>query len=256
EPGEAHHPLPGRQGRAGGEGDPVRGAARRGRPRGAGRPLRRGARGRALLSGHHRQPRGPRVDARRHPPHGGEHLHSLHRGGRHPLGRRLQRHPGCRCRQGGRQHRRAGRPRPGAARRRPLRLAVRGGGRRRPAKPHGPGGERLGGVHARRPQADGDRRGRMGPAGAGAGRGRDPADLHGPGRHPRRLRPAAAGGGQPRGAHSRDRLRRRGGAGAPGQRPGGRRARRAGGVDLPLRRVHAGRGAPVPGRAGPSRSAV
>ena len=48
----------------------------------------------------------------------------------------------------------------------------------------------LGGLHPRRAQADRHRRRRLVRAHGRAGRGRDPADQHGPRRHPRRLRPA------------------------------------------------------------------
>ena len=99
---------------------------------------------------------------------------------------------------------------------------------------------RLGGVHARRPQADRPRRGRVGGAHGGGGRGRDPAHQHGSRRHQGGLRPRAdARGGRCR-RHPGDRVGRRGYPRAHVRRPGaGRGERGAGGVDLPLRQAHA-----------------
>ena len=76
---------------------------------------------------------------------------------------------------------------------------------RRSAEP----GVRLRRVHPRRPQRDAARRRRVGAAGRGARRRRDPADLDGPGRHPGRLRPRADPGGGGRGERPGDRLGRR-----------------------------------------------
>ena len=86
------------------------------------------------------------------------------------------------------QHR--GHPQPGAGARsgRAFWLPVYRGGDRRQA-----GGRRgrpaaLGDIHPRRSQTHRHRRGGLGGANGGAGRGGDPADQHGPGRHQQWLR--------------------------------------------------------------------
>ena len=87
---------------------------------------------------------------------------------------------------------------------------------------------RLGGVHARRPQADRYRRDGVGGAHAGGGRGRDAPHQHGSRRHQGGLRPRAdARGGRCR-RHPGDRVGWRGYPRAPVRRPraGRRRARR------------------------------
>ncbi len=70
---------------------------------------------------------------------------------------------------------------------------------------------RVGGIRRRWPHADRARCRALGARGGGARRRGDPADEHGPGRHERRLRPAAdlSGGGGGRGAGDRLRWGRR-----------------------------------------------
>src|SRR6185295_19268894 len=93
-----------------------------------------------------------------------------------------------------------------------------------------------------------------GAAHGGGGRRRDPADQHGPRRHPRGLRPRPDAGGLGGGRRAGDRL----GRGWQPRAPRGRGHRRAGrrgacGEHLPFRRVHgaAGEGAHAqPGHRG------
>ena len=66
---------------------------------------------------------------------------------------------------------------------------------------------RLGGLRARRPHAHRPGRRGLGPRRRRAGRGRDPAHQHGPGRHQGRVRPAPDPRGGRRGQRSRGRLR-------------------------------------------------
>ncbi len=85
------------------------------------------------------------------------------------------------------------------------------------AKATAPAGPALRDLHAWRAAADRHRRGRLRPGDAGAGRGRDPADLDGPRRHARRLRHRPDAGDRRCGRHPGHRLGRRRQAGPPGR---------------------------------------
>jgi hypothetical protein len=85
------------------------------------------------------------------------------------------------------------------------------------------------------PPRHGDRRGRVGGARRGAGRGGDPAQLDGRRRHPRRVRPQDDRGGARRGRRAGDRQRRRRCGGALRACGAGGCGRRARGERLPLR---------------------
>ena len=206
---QAPHPLPRRK-----DGRVVKGVRfvdlrDAGDPGRGGAGLRRAGRRRARLPRHHRVARGPRHHAgrgARGPPRASScrspwaaacaargHPHAAARGRRQGLA----------------QHRGAGAPRAGRARRRARFgsqcIVVAIDAKREPARP----ARALGRLHARRPPARGPRRRGVGARGRSARRGRDPADEHGPRRHRRRLRPRAHPRGVRGGVGAGDRLGRR-----------------------------------------------
>src|SRR5690349_14821279 len=247
----AHHPLPRRRRRSGGQGGPLHLAPGRRRPGGTGRPLRRRRRRRAGVPGHLGQPRGSPYNAGHGRARRRLDLHPVHRGRGDPRGGRRRRGPQGRRGQGRRQHR--GRPGPGAGVTAggQLRVAVRGRGGGRGAEgwtTHGHGERRPRGHPARRRRVDH-------PAGR-AGRGRGPAHLHGSRRDRRRLRSAAGAGRGGGGVDSGDRVGRRRPAGASRRGASGRRPWGAGRHDLPLPGLEPARGARLPAPAGLSGPAM
>ena len=128
---QAHHPLPGREGRPGGEGGQLPGPGGRFQPGEAGGILFKVRRGRAGVLRHHRLRRGPRA-VHRHPAGGGlQGLHPADRWWRHQHRERLR--PGAELRrgQGVRELRGHPKPRPDPRGGQALRQPVRGdlGGR-------------------------------------------------------------------------------------------------------------------------------
>eukprot|EP01137_Pigoraptor_chileana_P013517 Opistho-2@67118 len=112
---------------------------------------------------------------------------------------------------------------------------------------------RLGCLHPRRPQECGPGCRGLGHADGRVRRRRDPADQHGPRRHPERFRPGPDPRGQRRDQHPGDRLRRRRLARRSGRwRAEGRRRCGAGRQHLPLRSAHGRRGQGLDGRTGHS----
>ena len=105
----------------------------------------------------------------------------------------------------------AGRAEPAARRRGGRRATARSASSSRSTRSASAPVDALGGLHARRPHARPGSTPSNGRAqDAGARRGRDPADQHGPRRHAQRLRPRADARGRRRGRRAGDRDRRRG----------------------------------------------
>ena len=136
-PRGAHHPLPGRRRRPGGQGCQLRKPARRRRSRRTGRNLRRGGCRRADVPGRDRFVVGPGHDAGGRQAHRRAGVHPAHRRRRRALGRGCRRAAAGRCRQGLGQHRRDRPPRTARRAVPSVRVAMHRAVGRRPHRPAG-----------------------------------------------------------------------------------------------------------------------